>query len=111
MAVGGRAAKAKGSRREREIVQKHKGIGVKCERVPLSGAAGGSFSGDVDVYAFGADQAPLVTEVKARKSGEGFVQLNRWMGENDALFLIQDRAEPLVALPWRTWVRLIGDGR
>ncbi len=75
---------------------------------PLSGAAGGSFSGDVDVYACGPDAAPLVAEVKARANGAGFTTLERWLGDNDALFLRRDRAEPMVVLPWRTWARIVG---
>jgi hypothetical protein len=81
---------------------------VHAERVPLSGAAryqGGCH--DVDVYAFGKDAAPLVAEVKARANGEGFATLERWLGENDALFLRRDRAEPIVVLPWRVWVRFL----
>lgn len=104
---GGKASRDKGNRRERELVHRHHRIHVNAERVPLSGAAGGSFSGDIDIYAFGPQGAPLVTEVKARKNGEGFATLARWLGENDALFLVQDREEPLVALPWRTWERLL----
>ena len=38
----------------------------------------------------------------------GFVTLESWLGENDALFLIRDRAEPLVVLPWASWERLVG---
>jgi hypothetical protein len=62
---------------------------------------------DVDVYAFGPDAAPLVCEVKARKSGEGFAMLERWLGDADALFLRRDRAEPVVVLPWRIWARMV----
>ena len=46
-------------------------------------------------------------EVKARASGGGFVQLERWLAQHDALFLRRDRADPLVLLPWSTWARLI----
>jgi hypothetical protein len=31
----------------------------------------------------------------------------RWLGDADALFLPRDRADPLVALPWQTWGRLV----
>ncbi len=106
--MSGRAPRRKGDRIEREIVALHRELGVNAERVPLSGAAGGSFSGDVDVYAHGADAAPLVTEVKARASGAGFATLERWLGDNDALVLRRDRAEPMVVLPWRTWARIVG---
>ena len=105
----GKASRDKGARRERELVKRHLEIGVHAERVPLSGAAGGSFSGDVDVYWRGPNEAPLVTELKARAGGEGFKTIERWMGDNDALFLHRDRAEPLVVLPWRTWRELIGE--
>jgi Holliday junction resolvase len=101
----------KGARIEREIVAAHVGLGIKAERVPLSGASRYQGNGsDVDLYAFGPDGAPLVCEVKARASGEGFATLERWLGENDALFLRRDRTDPLVVLPWRVWVRLVSMG-
>jgi Holliday junction resolvase len=104
----GKASRDKGARAERELVALHAEIGVKAERVPLSGAARYQGNGsDVDVYAFGLDAAPLVCEVKARGSGEGFTMLDRWLGDNDILFLRRDRAEPVVVLPWRVWSRLL----
>jgi Holliday junction resolvase len=102
----------KGARLEREIVEQHRALGVHAERVPLSGAA--RYQGncaDVDVYVFGRDAAPLVTEVKGRKSGEGFATLERWLGENDALFLRRNNAAPLVVLPWHVWARLLAKVR
>jgi hypothetical protein len=54
-----------------------------------------------------ANAAPLVAEAKAHKSGGGFVQLERWLGEYDALFVRRDRAEPLLVVPRRTWARLV----
>ena len=103
----GLSPKRKGSRIEREIVQRHLKLGIHAERVPLSGAAGGSFSGDVDIYAFGKNDAPLCGEIKARKGGAGFATMERWLSDNDILFLRRDRAEPLVVLPWATWERLL----
>lgn len=105
--MSGRAARQKGDRFERAIVELHKDIGVQAARVPLSGAAGGRFSGDVDVYARGLEAAPFVGEAKARGNGNGFVMLERWLGENDLLFLKRDRQEPMVVLPWRTWAELV----
>lgn len=99
----------KGDRVEREIVDAHKNIGVHAERYPLSGASHFRGQGhDLDIYAFGKDEAPAVAEVKARKEGSGFALLERWLGEYDVLFLRRDRQEPLVVLPWRMWARLIG---
>lgn len=99
----------KGARRERQVVDLHREIGVKAERVPLSGAMQfrNTRQSDVDVYARGADAAPFVTEVKARGNGAGFITLERWLGENDAIFLMRDRAKPLVVLPWDRWVELM----
>jgi Holliday junction resolvase len=106
--TGGRLSRDKGARAEREIARLHAGLGIKAERVPLSGAVRYRENGaDVDVYAFGPDEAPLVCEVKARASGEGFVTLERWLSDADALFLRRDRSDPLIVLPWQTWLRLI----
>ena len=105
----GKPSRDKGARRERQIVAMHQEIGVHAERVPLSGAAHYKGNGaDVDIYPFGRDGPPLASEVKARASGAGFVTLDKWLGENDALFLVRDRAEPLVVLPWASWERLVG---
>jgi hypothetical protein len=87
-------------------------IGIHAERYPLSGASRFRGSGhDLDVYAFGADQAPIVAEVKGRKDGDGFITLERSLGDYDALFLRRNHAEPLVVLPWRLWVRLLTRAR
>jgi len=47
---------------------------------------------------------------KARRNGEGFATLARWLGDNDAIFLRENRAAPLVCLPWRPWLRLLKRG-
>jgi len=103
-----RSQRAKGQRRERELVNLHLKLDVFAERVPLSGAThyrGGGH--DIDVYPFGRDHGALVCEVKARASGEGFVQIERWLGENDVLFLVKDRSDPLVTMPWRVWQQIL----
>jgi hypothetical protein len=105
--MSGRGPRRKGDRVEREIVARHNLIGVHAERYPLSGASRFRCSGhDIDVYLFGADNAPLTAEVKARKSGAGFATLESWLGEYDALFLRRDGADPMVVIPWRVWARL-----
>lgn len=103
----GKASRDKGLRAEREIVARHQEIGTHAERVPLSGAQKYRNGVDVDVYPWGREGPPLVCEVKARASGEGFALLERWLGEADVLFLRRDRTTPLVVLPWSTWQRLI----
>lgn len=102
----GKASRDKGARRERQIVAEHIALGIWAERVPLSGAMKYQGGGhDVDVYAFGKNETPLIAEVKGRKAFP--VWLGGYLGQNDALFLIADRDEPLVVLPWKTWAKLL----
>jgi len=106
--AGGGRHRRKGNRIEREIVDRHKALGICAERYPLSGASKFRGSGhDVDIYLFGLDEAPAVAEVKARKTGAGFATLERWLAEYDCLFLRRDNTDPLVLLPWRIWARIL----
>ena len=83
----------KGAKVEREIVNALKAAGIPAERVPLSGAHGGSFAGDVVV------DKRWRAEVKARKGGAGFKQLEKWLGDNDLLILKRNHGDPMVLLP------------
>ena len=109
----GKASRDKGARRERQIVDLHRDNGIKAERVPLSGAMRfrNTEKTDVDVYARGDEEAPFVCEVKARASGEGFKTLEAWLGEADALFLVRDRAAPMVVVPMDRWLELVKAAR
>src|SRR6516225_3533944 len=69
-----RKSRDKGLRMERAIVRFLQDRGFAAERVPLSGAAGGSYLGDVTVPILGVDR---VAEVKVRASGFG--QLYAWL--------------------------------
>ena len=110
--MSGSRHRRKGDHIEREIVERHRAIGVHAERYPLSGASRFRGAGhDVDLYLFGRDEAPAVAEVKARKGGAGFITLEKWLGEYDALFLRRNNSDPLVVLPWRLWARLIAQVR
>ena len=92
----------KGARVEREIVQEFRKIGMWAEKVPLSGAAGGSFAGDILVEDYRV-------EVKARKDGTGFKLLYRWLGDNDILVCKQDRTDPLVVMTIQTLGKLLNE--
>jgi Holliday junction resolvase len=106
--MSGARHRRKGDRVEREIVEQHKAAGVHAERYPLSGASRFRGSGhDIDIYAHGKNEAPLVAEVKARKGGGGFIQLERRLGEFDLLALRRNNAEPIIVLPWRVWAQLL----
>ena len=97
----GKMQRNKGARVENELVHAHIDDGIPCQRVPLSGAAGGSFGGDLVIA------GRFRAEVKARASGEGFTTLERWLGENDVLLLKRNRAAPLVVLPWNVYTKLM----
>lgn len=104
----GKSERDKGNRIEREIVEAHRKIGVWADRVPLSGAVRYRGEGhDVNIYPLGADEVAFSAEVKARASGAGFTMLEKWLADYDLLFLRRDRAEPLVVVPWNTWVTLM----
>jgi hypothetical protein len=92
--MSGRRSKQKGNRTEREFAKL-----IGGERVPLSGAVGGKYSGDV--IGLG-----LTWECKARK--DGFKQLYKWLdSESDALAIKADRKEWLVVVPLSKFQELI----
>lgn len=93
--MAGKFSRDKGNRLERFLVNKFQESGFASERVPLSGAAGGTrFSGDVIVPLLGIDR---VAECKARAGG--FAQLYTWLDGADLLIIKADRKKPLVVIP------------
>lgn len=109
----------KGYRIEREIVERHRSAGIPANRVILSGAAGALLPGPLgapyrgDVKVFPGEMGELTGEVKARKNGSGFTQLEKWLRDNDLLFLRRDCRQPgdrtalIVAMPWDVYERLL----
>jgi Holliday junction resolvase len=91
--TGGRAPRRKGNRLERALVRVLQAHGFAAERVPLSGAVGGRFGGDMVIPMMGRD---LCVEVKARR--DGFRELYCWLNGRDVLIVKADRHEPLVVL-------------
>jgi Holliday junction resolvase len=64
--MSGRRSRSKGTRAERGIVNALKASGFAAVRVPLSGAVGGRFAGDIVLQLMGRD---LCVEVKTRAHG------------------------------------------
>lgn len=91
--MGGLRSRNKGARIEREAVNLLQEAGIAAERVPLSGAVGGSYKGDVSMPVLGHD---VTLEVKARAAG--FKQIYGWIAGNYGLVLRADRQEPLICL-------------
>jgi Holliday junction resolvase len=90
----GRASRDKGQRSELKIVRLLQAHGFAAEKTPLSGAAGGRFSGDISVPLLGIDRR---CEVKCR--ADGFRELYRWLEGSDFLIVHADRRPPLVVVP------------
>ena len=103
----GKFSRDKGARVEREFVHMLSDAGVQCTKVPLSGAAGGAYSGDLDIHIVSGQKKHLRAEVKCRKEGTGWKTIVKWLGDNDYLFLKQARSEPLVVMPWARLVDLL----
>ena len=91
--MSGRRSRNKGARVKRAIVHALRAEGSSAARVPLSGAAGWRFSGDMIVPMQGRD---LTVEVKARANG--FRELYGWLNGRDVLVVKADRQEPLVVV-------------
>lgn len=89
----GKVSRDKGARGERLFVRLLQEAGIAAERIPLSGAAGGSFSGDITCPVLGVDRR---FECKLR--ADGFKELYKWLHGNHGLFIKADRREPLVVL-------------
>jgi hypothetical protein len=91
--TSGSGPHSKGARAERDIVEALQANGTAAVRVPLSGATGGRFAGDVILPMMGRD---LCVKVKAR--AHGFRTLDSWLTGRDVLIVKADRQEPLVVV-------------
>jgi hypothetical protein len=98
---GGKTPRQKAGREERGLVKLLQAAGFSAERVPLSGATGGRYSGDISITLLGIDR---VVEVKVRKNG--FRELYRWLEKRDFLIVRADRHFPLVILPLHTAISI-----
>lgn len=103
---GGRRSRQKGNRTERALVNAFIDAGISSERVPLSGSAGGSYTGDFTFACMGED---WLGEAKAR--ADGFALLRRWLQPVRALFLKADRQEPLVVVRLSDFIALVNGKR
>ena len=102
----GKPSRQKGLRRENQIVQMLKEDGLEAERISAPYKSG------PDLYIYAPDSIMLRGVVKGRKNGDGWKTIKRWMGDPrvDALFLVEDRCDPIVVSPFNVWRRLIQAG-
>ena len=91
--TGDRSPRRKGIRIEQELVRQLAELGIPCSRVPLSGALGGEYSGDIHLELGGRIRR---VEVKARRE---FRTLHSWLSSAELLILRADRCQPLLVAP------------
>lgn len=97
--MGGKASRDKGANFEREVVNWHKDRSVEAERIPLSGAVKGNYSGDLKI---GPEQA-LLAECKRRARAWQDLYDALDQDGSDMLFIRKDRERTLVVLPLETY--------
>lgn len=96
----GKPQRQKGLRNENRIKNLHTDLGIKATRISAPYKSGPDLQITID-----GDS--LAGEVKARKDGAGWKIIKRWITNANALFLVEDREEPLVVLRWETYAALI----
>jgi Holliday junction resolvase len=99
--MSGRRSRDKGARGERAIVRLLQAANFNAQRVPLSGAVGGRFAGDVLVRLLDKD---LRIEAKAR--ADGFKEIYSWLDNADALVIKADRKEALCVVRLRFGIEI-----
>lgn len=103
-----KSKKAKGIKLENKIAKMFESVAfISAQRVPASGAFQ-AWPGDVDVYVERGDRrVHYRAECKKRAGGQGFVVLDRWKGDNNFLFLEEDRGTPKVYMEMSDFIEFI----
>jgi len=99
--MGGRYSRNKGARFERALVHMMQDHKFAAERVPLSGAMQGSWSGDISFPFGGIDR-----RIEVKKRATGFKQIYQWLANHFALIIGADRSEPLIVLPFKRFLEI-----
>lgn len=93
--MSGRRSRSKGARNEVALAKLLGG-----QRIPLSGAAGGSFVGDILL--------PNGKRIECKVRADGFRQLYAWIENADALAVRADRKDWLIVLRLEDYMEMIG---
>lgn len=92
-------SRQKGDRFERQCVHDLEALGVWAERVPLSGAAGGTFTDDLYVEVCGTrEQIECKTRARAWADLFGWLQAPKHEKPPYCLFIKADRTPTLVVM-------------
>jgi len=93
----GKKSRSKGMRNEQGLVNLLKDAGLPAVRIPLSGAHGGVFAGDILI-----DGERYEAKIRA----DGFKEIYKWIDGNRGLFLRADRQEALIVVRLSDWIKL-----
>lgn len=100
-------SRQKGDRFERACVKELSDLGVWAERVPLSGAAGGTFTDDLYVEVCGVrEQIECKTRARAWADLFGWLQAPNHAKPPFCLFIKADRTPTLVVMTIEQFARL-----
>ena len=104
--MSGRKSQQKGYRNERGFVHRMNERGMTAQRMPLSGALGGEFGGDIKLWTIFREWR---VECKARK--DGFREMYKWLEpENiDFLSLKANNRPGLIVMTEDTFAKLIAE--
>jgi hypothetical protein len=97
-------SREKGDRFERECVNRLKDLGLPAERVPLSGAVGGSFTDDIIVS---GHQVECKTRARAWSDLFGWLNPKHHERPPYALFIKADRTDTLVVMTLDTFADML----
>lgn len=100
-------SRQKGDRFERECVTNLRELGVWAERVPLSGAAGGTFTDDLYVEVCG-QREQIECKTRARAWGDlvGWLKAEKHAKPPYCLFIKADRTPTMVVMSLETFAKL-----
>jgi hypothetical protein len=98
-------SKVKGYRVEKKLELMHNTEGVPAERVPLSGMLGGKYKGDLCIPSI--EHCEFRCESKSRAGGKGFIMLDKWLSDNDILFVKRNNSTPLAVMPWEVYLKIM----
>lgn len=98
----------KGDRFERETVHAFEAAGIWAERVPLSGAVGGSFGSDIELHSLFTDRIlPIECKTRARAWGDLFGWLKHDKHPPFALAIKADRTDTLIVMSLEDFAALL----
>lgn len=92
----------KGYRHENSTAKRWRARGLKCQRMPLSGALGGVFAGDLQAVLGGQN---LIIQLKSL--ADGWKGIYSAIRDHDLLIIKSDNKDALVVIPEALFLTLI----